>query len=414
MTGVSITGLVKRFGGATAVQHLDLDIAAGEFVTLLGPSGCGKTTTLRCLAGLEVPTRGELAIGERVVYSAATATFVPPDKRDIGMVFQSYGLWPHMTVGGNVGYPLKLAKVGKAPARRQVLEILERVGLADRVDQMATSLSGGQQQRVALARAMVNRPALMLFDEPLSNLDAKLRLSMRTQIRDLHDALGTTSVYVTHDQEEAISLADRVVVMNAGRIEQAGSPRELYTRPANAFVADFMGFQNILSGTVADVADGGYVVDLAGTAAAVRVSGRPPGPAGTPAAVAFRALHVRVDGPAPAPAPDGESSTFTGRVRSRTYLGSCTRVLVDLGGELVRAQVDESELGRFGPDDLNVGREVVLGVPAAQVVPLPGETSGEQAGTAPGPRCSVPVRDRHREVERPWSSRSDERARPAG
>jgi iron(III) transport system ATP-binding protein len=384
MSGVTITGLVKEFGGATAVQQLDLDIASGEFVTLLGPSGCGKTTTLRCLAGLEAPTRGELAIGERVVFSAAGATFVPPDKRDVGMVFQSYGLWPHMTVGGNVGYPLKLAKVGKADARRRVLEILERVGLADRVDEMATSLSGGQQQRVALARAMVNRPALMLYDEPLSNLDAKLRLSMRTQIRELHDALGSTSVYVTHDQEEAIALADRVVVMNAGRIEQVGSPRELYTRPVNAFVADFMGFQNILSGTVADVAADGYVVHLAGTGAAVRVAGRPPGAEGTPMAVAFRASHVRVDGPVPAPATEGASSRFTGRVRSRTYLGSCMRVLVDIGGELVRAQVDESELGRFGPDELSVGREVVLGVPAAQVVPLPGETSGEQAGAAPG------------------------------
>lgn len=377
MSGVTISGLVKEFGGATAVQRLDLDIAPGEFVTLLGPSGCGKTTTLRCLAGLEAPTRGELTIGERVVFS--DATFVPPDKRDVGMVFQSYGLWPHMTVGGNVGYPLKLAKVGKADARRRVLETLERVGLADRVDEMATSLSGGQQQRVALARAMVNRPALMLYDEPLSNLDAKLRLSMRTQIRELHDALGSTSVYVTHDQEEAIALADRVVVMNAGRIEQVGNPRELYTRPVNAFVADFMGFQNILSGTVADVVADGYLVDLAGTTAAVRVAGRPPGPAGTPMAVAFRASHVRVDGPV-----EGVSSEFTGRVSSHTYLGSCVRVLVDVGGELVRAQVDESELGRFGPDELSVGREVALGVPAAQVVPLAAEESGEQAGSASG------------------------------
>ena len=384
MSAVTISGLVKEFGGATAVQRLDLDIASGEFVTLLGPSGCGKTTTLRCLAGLEAPTRGELTIGDRVVFSAASATFVPPDKRDVGMVFQSYGLWPHMTVGGNVGYPLKLAKVGKAEARRRVLEILERVGLADRVDEMATSLSGGQQQRVALARAMVNRPALMLYDEPLSNLDAKLRQSMRVQIRELHDALGSTSVYVTHDQEEAIALADRVVVMNAGRIEQVGTPRELYTRPANAFVADFMGFQNILPGTVADVAADGYVVDLAGAPAAVRVAGRPPGPAGTAMAVAFRGSHVRVGGPVPPQAPEGASSRFTGRVRSCTYLGSCMRVLVDIGGELVRAQVEEGELDRFGPDDLRAGRDVTLGVAAAQVVPLPAGTSEEQAGQVAG------------------------------
>jgi iron(III) transport system ATP-binding protein len=368
MSSVSITGLVKEFGGATAVEHLDLDIATGEFVTLLGPSGCGKTTTLRCLAGLEVPTRGEITIAGRTVFSHGGRTFVPPDKRDIGMVFQSYGLWPHMTVGGNVGYPLKLAKVEKARAREQVAEMLGRVGLAERIDQMATSLSGGQQQRVALARAMVNRPTLMLFDEPLSNLDAKLRLSMRTQIRELHDTLGTTSVYVTHDQEEAIALADRVVVMNAGRIEQVGSPRELYTSPVSAFVADFMGFQNILQGIVGDTVPGGFVVALTGTSAALRVAGAAPGPAGTPVAVAFRASHVRVNGPETPGA-----SSLNARVRACTYLGSCMRVLVDIGGVLVRSQVDESELGRFGPDDLSPGREVVLGVPATQVVALPGE-----------------------------------------
>jgi iron(III) transport system ATP-binding protein len=383
MSGVSIRGLVKEFGGATAVEHLDLDIATGEFVTLLGPSGCGKTTTLRCLAGLEVPTRGEIGIAGRTVFSHDGRTFVPPDKRDIGMVFQSYGLWPHMTVGGNVGYPLKLAKVDKARAREQVTEMLGRVGLAERIDQMATSLSGGQQQRVALARAMVSRPTLMLFDEPLSNLDAKLRLSMRTQIRELHDALGTTSVYVTHDQEEAIALADRVVVMNAGRIEQVGSPRELYTAPVSAFVADFMGFQNILRGTVGDAVPGGFVVAVAGTSAAVRVAGTAPGGAGTPVAVAFRASHVRVN----APETPG-ASRLSGRVRACTYLGSCMRVLVDLGGVLVRSQVDESELGRFGPDDLSPGREVTLGVPAAQVVPLPGEPG---PGGAPAPQLAEAV-----------------------
>jgi iron(III) transport system ATP-binding protein len=376
MTGVTIRGLVKEFAGSTAVEHLDLDIAEGEFVTLLGPSGCGKTTTLRCLAGLEVPNRGEVSIDGRVVFSDAEGAFVPPDKRNIGMVFQSYGLWPHMTVGGNVGYPLKLAKVGKAQARARVVEILERVGLAERIDQMATSLSGGQQQRVALARAMVNRPTLMLFDEPLSNLDATLRLSMRTQIRELHDALGTTSVYVTHDQEEAIALADRVVVMNAGRIEQVGSPRDLYTSPVNAFVADFMGFQNILEGAIGDIAADGYGVGIAGTSAAIRVAGSAPGPVGTPITVAFRASHVRVD------AEPSAASRFTGRVRTCTYLGSCMRVLVDVGGVLVRAQVDESELGRFGPDDLSPGRDVVLGIPAAQVVPLPGEAPGTPAATA--------------------------------
>jgi iron(III) transport system ATP-binding protein len=377
VSDVRITGLVKEFDGTTAVDRLDLDIAAGEFVTLLGPSGCGKTTTLRCLAGLEVPTRGEITVAGRKVYSDREAAFIPPDKRDIGMVFQSYGLWPHMTVGGNVGYPLKLAKVGKAQARDQVLQMLDRVGLADRVDQMATSLSGGQQQRVALARAMVRRPTLMLFDEPLSNLDAKLRLSMRTQLRELHESMRTTSVYVTHDQEEAIALADRVVVMNDGRIEQVGAPRELYTAPVSAFVADFMGFQNILTGSVADPLPDGYTVVVAGTTATMRVAGTAPGPAGTRVVVAFRAAHVRV-GTGGATEP----GRLAGRVRSCTYLGSCLRVLVDLGGVPVRAQVDESEFGRFGPDDLVPGRDVVLDVPTGRVVPLPAETVG--AGTGAG------------------------------
>ncbi len=382
MSGVTIAGLGKEFGGSTAVEHLDLDIVPGEFVTLLGPSGCGKTTTLRCLAGLEVPTRGEIRIADRVVYSAERGTFVPPDKRGVGMVFQSYGLWPHMTVGGNVGYPLKLARVAKAEARKKVVDMLDQVGLADRIDEMATSLSGGQQQRVALARAMVNRPALLLFDEPLSNLDAKLRLSMRAQIRNLHDSLGTTSVYVTHDQEEAISLADRVVVMNAGRIEQVGTPRDLYRHPTSAFVADFMGFQNILQGTVGDVVAGGYVVGVTGVNAAVRVAGAAPGPAGTPVAVAFRASHVCVNAERSA-----DATRLTGRVQASTYLGSHVRVLVDLGGALVRAQVDEGDLHRFGPDDLSRGSEVTLSVSAAQVVGLPGE--GAAAPGSPTPRLAA-------------------------
>jgi iron(III) transport system ATP-binding protein len=385
VSGVAIEGLVKQFGSSTAVEHLDLGIAPGEFVTLLGPSGCGKTTTLRCLAGLEVPTSGRITIGDRAVVDTGRSVFVPPDKRDIGMVFQSYGLWPHMTVGGNVGYPLKLAKVAKAQARRQVVDMLDRVGLADRVDAMATSLSGGQQQRVALARAMVSRPTLMLFDEPLSNLDAKLRQSMRSQIRELHDALGTTSVYVTHDQEEAMALADRVVVMNVGRIEQVGTPQELYSAPASAFVADFMGFQNILPAAVGEPVPGGYLVAVPGTTAALRVAGTAPGPAGTPLAVAFRASHVCVDGERSA-----DAARLTGVVRRQTYLGSCVRVLVDLGGGLVRAQVDESEFGRFGPDDLSAGREVTLSVPAGSVVALPAGGAVAPAA-APEPRLAEAV-----------------------
>ncbi|MGH3679450.1 MAG: ABC transporter ATP-binding protein [Natronosporangium sp.] len=380
MSGVSIEALVKTFGSATAVDRLDLIIAPGEFVTLLGPSGCGKTTTLRCLAGLEVPTTGEITIGDRLVFSGGRSVFVPPDKRDTGMVFQSYALWPHMTVGGNVGYPLKLAKVGRAEARRQVVAMLERVHLADRVDQPAVSLSGGQQQRVALARAMINRPGLLLFDEPLSNLDAKLRQSMRALIRELHDELGTTSVYVTHDQEEAIALADRVVVMDAGRIEQVGTPQQVYSRPESQFVADFMGFQNILPATVTRTGPDGLAVELAGTGATLRLAGGWPWPAGSRVAVAFRARHVQLH-----PGTAGAGAALAGRVRRTTYLGSAMRVLVAVNEVLVRTQLDESEFGRFGPDDLSPGQEVSLTIGADHIVPLPADSgqSGPEETAAP-------------------------------
>ena len=367
MTGVSIKGLVKEYGTATAVKHLDLDIGDGEFVALLGPSGCGKTTTLRCLAGLEVPTRGDISIGDKVVSSDSQSLFVPPEKRGIGMVFQSYALWPHMTVRGNVGYPLKLAKVDKKEAGRRIADMLERVHLADRIDNMAVSLSGGQQQRVALARAMVNSPTLMLFDEPLSNLDAKLRLSMRAQIRELHDELGTTSVYVTHDQEEAIALADRVVVMNAGLIEQVGTPEKLYTAPASAFVADFMGFQNILPARVTGVSATVLTVEPAGTGGALQLADDSgPWRVGDELLIAFRSGHVRVS-----PGNTGSASGLVGRVARTTYLGSSLRVLVTVNDVLVRTQVDETDFGRFGPDDLVAGREVTLEISSDRIVPLP-------------------------------------------
>ena len=367
MTGVSITGLVKEYGSATAVKHLDLDIGDGEFVALLGPSGCGKTTTLRCLAGLEVPTRGEISIGDKVVSSDTRSLFVPPEKRGIGMVFQSYALWPHMTVRGNVGYPLKLAKVDKKEASRRISDMLERVHLADRIDNMAVSLSGGQQQRVALARAMVNSPTLMLFDEPLSNLDAKLRLSMRAQIRELHDELGTTSVYVTHDQEEAIALADRVVVMNAGLIEQVGTPEKLYTAPASAFVADFMGFQNILPARVTGVSATGLTVEPAGTGGSLQLADDSgPWRVGDDLLIAFRSGHVHVS-----PGNSGSATGLVGRVARTTYLGSSLRVLVTVNDVVVRTQVDETDFGRFGPDDLVPGKEVTVEISADRIVPLP-------------------------------------------
>ncbi len=240
---VRLSGVVKRFGqGAPAVDRVDLQIAPGELVTLLGPSGCGKTTTLRMIAGLEDPTAGSIVIGDEDV------THLPAEKRDVTMVFQSYALFPHMNVRANVGYGLRVARRPRAEIADRVAEALDLVGLGDYADRSVDALSGGQQQRVALARALVMKPRVILFDEPLSNLDAKLRQHVRGEIRALQQRLGLTAVYVTHDQEEALAISDRVVVMNAGRIEQQGSPRELYARPATHFVADFIGSANSVPG----------------------------------------------------------------------------------------------------------------------------------------------------------------------
>ncbi|BDI23577.1 ABC transporter ATP-binding protein [Herbiconiux sp. L3-i23] len=246
---VELRGVVKTYGAARALDGIDLRLAPGEFIALLGPSGCGKTTALRSLAGLERIDSGEILIdGDDVAR-------IPTNKRDMGMVFQSYSLFPHMTSIANVEYGLRMRKVASAERRQRALEALELVGLGDKGERFAHQLSGGQQQRVALARALVTRPRVLLLDEPLSALDAKVRVQLREQIRLIQLELGITTLFVTHDQEEALAVADRVAVMNAGRIEQLGAPEELYSRPATAFVADFVGTSNRIPGIV----DGGRV-----------------------------------------------------------------------------------------------------------------------------------------------------------
>jgi iron(III) transport system ATP-binding protein len=240
------------------VNGVSFSVPKGKLFTLLGPSGCGKSTTLRCIAGLERPEAGTIAIGGEPVYSGDNDIFVSPEKRGIGMVFQSYAVWPHMTVYQNVAYALEVKRTPRAETRKRVTEALDRVGLAGLADRPAPDLSGGQQQRVALARAIVGRPSLLLFDEPLSNLDAKLRERMRTEIRELQQRLDITAVYVTHDQAEALALSDTIAVMDAGRILTVGAPREIYGRPDSRFVADFVGSTNIVRGRVltAPAADG--------------------------------------------------------------------------------------------------------------------------------------------------------------
>jgi iron(III) transport system ATP-binding protein len=252
---VSVRGLVKEFGGnaAPAVDDVSFDVDDGELLVLLGPSGCGKTTTLRMIAGLEEPDAGEVWLGAALVSSAQRNVFVPTEKRNIGMVFQSYAIWPHMTVFDNVAYPLRVRRAPRKLIQERVGQTLELIGLAGLESRPATQLSGGQQQRVALARALVFEPRILLLDEPLSNLDAKLRVHMRSELKHLQQATGITSIFVTHDQAESMALADRIVVMNRGRIEQIGSPADVYERPRTRFVNDFVGSMNALQGVVADV-----------------------------------------------------------------------------------------------------------------------------------------------------------------
>ncbi len=235
MAGVTIRGLTKSYGAVEVMKALDLDIDDGEFVVLVGPSGCGKSTLLRMIAGLEEISGGTIRIGERVVNN------LPPSDRDIAMVFQNYALYPHKTVGANMGFPLKMRGMAKGEISGRVRRAAGILGLEPYLDRYPRALSGGQRQRVAMGRAIVRDPQVFLFDEPLSNLDAKLRVQMRTEIRELHQRLATTTVYVTHDQIEAMTMADKIVVMQAGRIEQAGAPLAVYDRPANTFVAGFIG-----------------------------------------------------------------------------------------------------------------------------------------------------------------------------
>ena len=250
---IRVKDLEKSFAGARgevrALRGVTFEVGKGQLFTLLGPSGCGKTTTLRCIAGLEQPSAGEISINERAVFNAAVGTFVPPERRYIGMVFQSYAIWPHMTVAQNVAYPLARA-LNRRDTGARVGQILERLGLGALADRLAPNLSGGQQQRVALARALVAQPEVLLLDEPLSNLDAKLREQMRFELKALQESFGITTVYVTHDQEEALALSDRVGLMHEGALLEVGAPAELYLHPAHKITADFLGTANFIPAQV--------------------------------------------------------------------------------------------------------------------------------------------------------------------
>src|SRR5919201_3044002 len=262
MAGIGIERVTKRFGAMTAVRDLTLEVRDREFVTLLGPSGCGKTTLLRMIAGFMAPDEGVIRVGADVL--STPASVVPPERRAMGMVFQNYAVWPHKTVYQNVAFGLEIRKLRAAAIRARVANILELVNLAGLERRYPSELSGGQQQRVALARSLVVEPTILLLDEPLSNLDAKLRERMRWELKALQRRTGITFVYVTHDQSEAMALSDRIAVMHQGRLEQYGTPREVYARPASRTVADFMGLVNFLPGRVAECDHGAQTVRIAG------------------------------------------------------------------------------------------------------------------------------------------------------
>ncbi|MUN41058.1 ABC transporter ATP-binding protein [Actinomadura litoris] len=296
MSEVRFTGVRKSYGAAVVVPDFSLDIAEGEFVTLLGPSGCGKTTILRCLAGLEHPDGGVISLAGETVSDPGRGVRVPPNRRNLGLVFQSYALWPHLTVFGNVAYPLKVRRTPKAQIRAKVADALALVGLAGTERRQAMALSGGQQQRVALARAIVADPAVLLLDEPLSNLDAQRRAQLRAELRRIHRASPRTTLYVTHDQVEALTMSDRVVVMDAGRILQTGTPAEVFQSPETEFVARFLGYDNLVGGTVTRTDGDAVTVRPTGFPGELHVSSDRQVRAGDSVTVAFRGSALSIAG----------------------------------------------------------------------------------------------------------------------
>ncbi len=333
MPDLTLTAVAKSFGDHTVLHELDLHVRDGELFTLLGPSGCGKSTTLWSIAGLHSPDSGTIAFGDRVVFDGGR-TDVPPERRNCGVVFQSYAVWPHLTVHDNVAYPLRLRKVGRRERTARVREVLELVELGHLERRYPHELSGGQQQRVALARALAHPPDLLLLDEPFSNLDAKLRERARDWLRTLQQHLGVTTVFVTHDQDEALSMSDRIMVMEAGRVRQVGTPEEVYAAPADPFVADFVGTANLLSGVAEPTAGGAARVrpDGLGESLVVDASVAAPGPV----RLSVRPELVRV-GTAVAPLAPGPN-VLTVKVQSSAYLGDHYRYVVELGSGTVVVQ----------------------------------------------------------------------------
>ena len=367
MVSVKFDSVTKILGKSRAVDNLTLEIGGGELFFLLGPSGCGKTTALRTVAGFYTPDEG------RILFNGQDETRVPPHKRNTGMVFQNYALWPHMDVQTNVAYGLKMRRVPAADKEKRVKRALEIVHMRDYAERMPNQLSGGQQQRIALARALVIEPDVVLLDEPLSNLDAKLRIEMRTQIKDIHQKIGRTMIYVTHDQAEALSMADRIAVMRRGRLVQVGTPHELYTRPESAFVAQFIGGTNLVGGTLEEVGElltvktaAGIVIaknGLRGMArgASVLCSVRPE---------SLRLTSTAESGGQPA---GGTVNELPAEVQSIMYLGDNERYSLRLADSVMMHAVEYNPTARKA----QVGDRVALKFDAQAVVVLPEEDLGD-------------------------------------
>ena len=363
MADVELRGLHRRFGDVIALDGIDLEIASGEFVSFLGPSGCGKTTALRLVAGFDRPTSG------RVLIDGKDITGVPPNRRDIGMVFQAYSLFPNMTAVRNVEFGLRVRKHGRTSRRTRALELLELVGLGNAADRYPHQLSGGMQQRVALARALAIEPRLLLLDEPLSALDAKVRVQLREEIRRIQTRLGITTIYVTHDQEEALSISDRVAVLSHGRIEQIGTPGDIYGAPATPFVAEFVGTMNRIESTVADPESGRVAYDDS----SLEVDAARGRPLGERVLVLVRPEIVEVG------AAVTSENGLVGEVVSQTFLGSVTRLRVLAGPTEWTADLSADRAAA-----LPVGARVSLRFPAggAKLLSLEGEAAGSLESAA--------------------------------
>ncbi len=363
MPDLHISGLSKAFDDNTALDDVAIEGRDGELLTLLGPSGCGKSTTLWSIAGLHEPDRGHISVGDAVLFDRDQKVNLPPEARQCGVVFQSYAVWPNMTVAENVGYPLKLRRVKGADRARRVQEVLDLVELGDLADRYPHQLSGGQQQRVALGRALAVPPRLLLLDEPFSNLDAKLRERARAWLRDLQREIGITTVFVTHDQDEALSMSDRIVVMDHGIVRQVGTPEEIYETPADLFVADFIGTINLLEGTVLRQTEHRLEVAVPGVSTPLHATavdrGDPP-QGGVTLAIRPEAIVIEPD-----PGADG-LNRVAATVVDRSYLGDHVRYRVQLGDAELTVQTS-TPIG---------GTEITLGLPIARTLAYEGAHRG--------------------------------------